>query len=269
MTGRWPSRDPIEEEGGVNLYAFAGNDGVNGMDLLGMIVVGIDGTWENADDIKNNPDSSNTRRFIDAVQDEEKAYLPGPGGKAKGLSMLYAGLTGAGSDGIRNEVVELICQARCSGDCNVGLVGWSRGAVIAMGVADTLNKKGCVCPSGTIIKPVKVRFVGLYDAVQMMFGDWPNSVPDNVEKYAHAVKTDKSQWIFPTKNYGGNRREFNLLVPVEKTRRVRRKSGIGFKWEPWTYRSSKSSHSDIGDFHEPTMADEWIIEQAKAAGIKF
>jgi hypothetical protein len=31
----WPSRDPIEEEGGVNLYGFVGNDGVNGWDILG------------------------------------------------------------------------------------------------------------------------------------------------------------------------------------------------------------------------------------------
>ena len=35
VTGRWPSRDPIEEEGGVNLYGFVGNDGVNRWDLLG------------------------------------------------------------------------------------------------------------------------------------------------------------------------------------------------------------------------------------------
>jgi RHS repeat-associated protein len=36
MTGRWPSRDPIGEEGGINLYGFAGNDGVNWIDLLGL-----------------------------------------------------------------------------------------------------------------------------------------------------------------------------------------------------------------------------------------
>ncbi len=35
-TGRWPSRDPIEEIGGINLYGFVGNDGLNGWDLLGL-----------------------------------------------------------------------------------------------------------------------------------------------------------------------------------------------------------------------------------------
>ena len=36
QTSRWPSRDPIEEEGGINLYGFVGNDGVNGWDYLGL-----------------------------------------------------------------------------------------------------------------------------------------------------------------------------------------------------------------------------------------
>ena len=36
VTGRWPSRDPIEERGGYNLYGFVGNDGVNQVDILGL-----------------------------------------------------------------------------------------------------------------------------------------------------------------------------------------------------------------------------------------
>jgi len=36
MTGRWPSRDPIGERGGINLYGFVGNDAVNGLDVLGL-----------------------------------------------------------------------------------------------------------------------------------------------------------------------------------------------------------------------------------------
>lgn len=36
VNGRWLSRDPIEEQGGINLYGFVNNDPVNGWDLLGM-----------------------------------------------------------------------------------------------------------------------------------------------------------------------------------------------------------------------------------------
>lgn len=35
-TGRWLNRDPIEEDGGLNLYGMVGNDALNGIDLLGL-----------------------------------------------------------------------------------------------------------------------------------------------------------------------------------------------------------------------------------------
>jgi RHS repeat-associated protein len=36
VTGRWSSRDPIAENGGVNLYGFVGNSGVSKVDILGL-----------------------------------------------------------------------------------------------------------------------------------------------------------------------------------------------------------------------------------------
>jgi len=36
VTGRWPSRDPLEEQGGINLYVLVGNDGVNQFDIIGL-----------------------------------------------------------------------------------------------------------------------------------------------------------------------------------------------------------------------------------------
>lgn len=35
----WPNRDPIEEEGGYNLYGFVGNNGVNFVDILGLQII--------------------------------------------------------------------------------------------------------------------------------------------------------------------------------------------------------------------------------------
>lgn len=35
-TGRWPSKDPIEEQGGVNLYGFVGNNVIGRFDYLGL-----------------------------------------------------------------------------------------------------------------------------------------------------------------------------------------------------------------------------------------
>ncbi|WP_339132888.1 MAG: RHS repeat-associated core domain-containing protein [Candidatus Electrothrix sp. GW3-4] len=41
--GRWLSRDPIGEEGGLNLYGFVGNNGVNSIDPLGQNEVVVSG----------------------------------------------------------------------------------------------------------------------------------------------------------------------------------------------------------------------------------
>ena len=38
-TGRWLSRDPIEELGGINIYCGVGNDGINETDLWGLSTV--------------------------------------------------------------------------------------------------------------------------------------------------------------------------------------------------------------------------------------
>lgn len=39
--GRWVSRDPIEEEGGANMYGFSGNNSVGDFDKLGLAVISI------------------------------------------------------------------------------------------------------------------------------------------------------------------------------------------------------------------------------------
>ena len=35
--GRWISRDPIQEQGGVNLFGFVGNNAITGFDLICLV----------------------------------------------------------------------------------------------------------------------------------------------------------------------------------------------------------------------------------------
>ena len=86
-TGRWPSRDPIEEQGGLNLYGFVNNNPVVSWDLLGLLKIpallrwivenGIPGpdawesprewddmslyTWRTIETIWTNPDVTEVR----------------------------------------------------------------------------------------------------------------------------------------------------------------------------------------------------------------
>ncbi len=43
LTGRWPSRDPIQERGGINIYAIVNNDTISKIDLLGRATIAVQG----------------------------------------------------------------------------------------------------------------------------------------------------------------------------------------------------------------------------------
>ena len=87
VTGRWPSRDPIEEQGGLNLYGMVGNDALNLIDVVGLfempdgmtasdvcgcfnIYVGfnLDRYWLWQDDYRGEPVIGNTIGYdVDSV----------------------------------------------------------------------------------------------------------------------------------------------------------------------------------------------------------
>jgi RHS repeat-associated protein len=48
---RWPNRDPIQEAGGLNLYAYVGNNPISGVDPLGLWNIWNPATWGVSDGI--------------------------------------------------------------------------------------------------------------------------------------------------------------------------------------------------------------------------
>jgi RHS repeat-associated protein len=67
--GRWPSRDPIEEDGGVNLYALVSNYPIGRIDVLGHAIWILDGSSSNPKDdaedaayVKAIADKNNVKR---------------------------------------------------------------------------------------------------------------------------------------------------------------------------------------------------------------
>jgi RHS repeat-associated protein len=60
-TGRWPSRDPIEEQGGMNLYGFVGNSAIASVDAFGLKTTG-----------DPNLDRDNVREQIKKAWDKSK-----------------------------------------------------------------------------------------------------------------------------------------------------------------------------------------------------
>jgi len=78
LTGRWPSRDPIEEEGGDNLYGFVGNDGVNKRDYLGRQDAAIDfGEGDDGEeDLMEDPNLADNANMIEPVPEKKPWFIP-------------------------------------------------------------------------------------------------------------------------------------------------------------------------------------------------
>jgi len=65
---KWPNRDPIEEEGGVNLYGMAGNDAVNKCDFLGNLTVEVYNAYTQFNDRLTSAEiEENKRNLTSAV----------------------------------------------------------------------------------------------------------------------------------------------------------------------------------------------------------
>ncbi len=70
-TGRWQSRDPIEEEGGLNLYGFVENDGVNYIDVAGMKKYGS--ASSKANEINYNKNQAILNNHINTINKTDNA----------------------------------------------------------------------------------------------------------------------------------------------------------------------------------------------------
>lgn len=147
------------------------------------------------------------------------------------------------------------------------MTGWSRGATIAMGVAKMLNNEGCRCGGGILgfgsqrYAPVEVNWIGLFDAVKMVFKPtelfpltqvFPDTVPGNVKNFAHAVKTKtdylEDQLVLPTTWFGRNERAF------------------------YKHNGETTNHGDIGGVkngRENNNSYNWIKSEAIKAGVDF
>jgi len=79
-TGRWPSRDPIEEEGGVNVYAFTFNNLICEIDLIGNSVYLFQSESPQAtepaglDEIRMKA-SAQEREMTKKLEDREKEHM--------------------------------------------------------------------------------------------------------------------------------------------------------------------------------------------------
>lgn len=155
-----------------------------------MALYAFDGTWQYDNE---NPDrDTNVVRFRDAYSDGEIFYVSGVGTRLGWLGRFVGAVTGAGGRKRVHEALNAFRRHRLAGDLTVDIVGFSRGAALALHFANAL-------PAGT-----PIRFLGLFDTVPS-FGipgnhidlGWKLGFPPAVERCCHAMALNETRYNFP------------------------------------------------------------------------
>jgi len=155
----------------------------------------FDGTWN-----ENKPGDAkdtNVVKFMEAYAGN-KWYVEGPGTRFGPLGKLFGGVFGTGGKERVEEAYKKLEKNFGDADEVIDIVGFSRGAALALDFANTIHTRGV---SG--ISEPAIRFVGVWDVVPS-FGIPGNDVnlgyvlnlPLSVKKCFHAMALDERRKNF-------------------------------------------------------------------------
>ena len=258
--GRFVSKDPLGYADGMN--AYAGYFVPNGIDPMGLLLAAVDGTSSKGSATNSN---SHVLRFFRDYRGKIKTYKHGPArSKNYVIKYIFEVPFGFGTSAIIDEVFNFVCDEYRKKNCEkIDLVGHSRGGHVVVQVARRLLTRGCK-KNGKVEKSIPVRFLGLYDAVDMVPGNGNGEkIPRNVENAAQAVSHSslRSRWYFNRYNGGTEA----TATKYEKKDFWGTHSAIG--GDPSGGPSPKPLGDMVSERKASRRADSFIRSQAIQAGV--
>jgi uncharacterized protein (DUF2235 family) len=221
-----------------------------------MALYAFDGTWNQDNPDKVTEKDTNVVWFRDAYQGTV-CYRKGVGTRFGVAGKVIGGINGAGGRSRVREALDVLSRNFDAGDALIDVVGFSRGAALALHFANQIYRsgvKGHRAPGET-----PIRFLGLWDTVPS-FGvpgskaniGWLLDLPDNVAKCFHALALDERRQTF---------RLHRLEARVDDANQE------GRLFELWF----RGVHSDIGGGNNnpglSSIALNWMFERARACGL--
>lgn len=219
-----------------------------------MALYAFDGTW-NRD--KPGADTDTNVVWFKNAYVGHVFYKEGVGTRFGVLGKVAGGITGAGGRSRVGDAMKALRANLKKGDIVIDIVGFSRGAALALHFANQVFKgKFDGIGSGS---PPPIRFLGLWDCVPS-FGvptspaniGWDLRLPDNVQKCYHALALDE------------RRKSFALHRPEA---RVDDANQEGRLFEVWF----RGVHSDVGGGNRnhglSSIALNWMFARAADCGV--
>ena len=196
-----------------------------------MALYAFDGTWNREHSAADAPPPSqapadlaeahrakaglntNVRRFFDLYEGTRNVYLAGVGTRLGLLGRIAGGFFGAGGFSRLNAMYRSLCENYAAGHTRINLVGFSRGAALALDFANLIAKRGIKDANGRVItmQPV-IDFIALFDVVgsfgmpigfgPLKFQEWnightlklPTTIP--ISNCFHALALDERRRTF-------------------------------------------------------------------------
>ena len=224
-----------------------------------MALYAFDGTWN--EDEAEPIDDTNVLRFKRAYQ-QQVEYIEGVGTRFGTLGKLLGGIFGAGGRSRIHEMYERLVNNWKAGDRDIDIIGFSRGAALAVHFSNVVAL-GIKEEDGSVLEAnPRIRFLGVWDVVPS-FGvpidgllvpfheiniGWDFTVPDIVDKCAHALALNERRETFLPERLNANHSRNNVE-------------------EVWF----RGMHSDIGGGNGSiglnSIACTWMLEKAMDAGL--
>jgi hypothetical protein len=128
-----------------------------------MALYAFDGTW-NSDEDKLE-EETNVVRFTELYAGNNAEYVAGVGTRFGKIGHVLGGLFGSGGRVRIDEMYDEFCDNWEQGDHEIDIVGFSRGAALAVHFANKLGEDGVKLSDGSVEKQFHVRFLGVWDVV--------------------------------------------------------------------------------------------------------
>lgn len=222
-----------------------------------MALYAFDGTWNEEKDAGEYGRNTNVVRFRNVYEGRQEFYTKGVGTRYGLIGKVLGGAFGVGGRHRIREASAQMAKNFVTGDTDIDIIGFSRGAALALHFANVIAREGVRDPAtgAVIAKKPTIRFLGLWDLVAA-FGIPINlgirfnrinlgyvlTLPDNVQHCFHALALDECRQAFrPTRTKGG--------------------------YEVWF----RGVHSDVGGGNDNAklnnIALRWMLKKAVIVGL--
>ena len=239
-----------------------------------MALYAFDGTWNEAHDTGEYGVNTNVVEFAKAydgrlamVNKEEQGksavtnaidddfYVPGPGTRHGRLGKIFGGALGAGGWQRVREALKSVEEHFAKGDETIDVIGFSRGAALALHFTNKLDGKSFTGKNGAKV-PAHVRFLGLWDVVAA-FGIPINLGPLEFQRINLGYKLTLSDHV----SYC-----FHAIALDEK-RDAFRVTRVDNAYQVWF----RGVHSDVGGGNGNSalsnIALRWMLRKAALVGL--